>query len=64
MTGSNEMVTALVRAADPTFPNGGRKVMAEAPLMERLDFYAAMVRSKIFTRSALAVAFFLLYRPM
>jgi hypothetical protein len=36
--------------------------MAEAPLMGRLDFYAAMVRSNAFTRSALAVAFILLYR--
>jgi hypothetical protein len=36
--------------------------MAEAPLMERLDFYAVMVRSNAFTRSALAVAFILLYR--
>jgi hypothetical protein len=38
--------------------------MAEAPLMGRLDFYAAMVRSNAFTRSALAVAFILLYRRM
>jgi Helix-turn-helix domain len=36
--------------------------MAEAPLMGRLDFYAAMVRSNAFTRSALTVAFILLYR--
>lgn len=38
--------------------------MAEAPLKERLDFYAAMVRSNTFSRSALAVAFILLYRFM
>jgi hypothetical protein len=36
--------------------------MAEAPLMGRLDFYAAMVRSNASTRSALTVAFILLYR--
>jgi hypothetical protein len=36
--------------------------MAEAPLIGRMDFYHAMVRSNTFTRSALAVAFVLLYR--
>ena len=38
--------------------------MAEAPLTERMDFYTAMVKSNTFTRSALAVAFILLYRRM
>src|SRR5882724_7643092 len=38
--------------------------MAEVPPKERLDFYAAMVRSNTFSRSALAVAFILLYRFM
>jgi hypothetical protein len=38
--------------------------MAEAPLTERMDFYTAMVKSNTFTRSALAIAFILLYRRM
>src|SRR6266478_3836111 len=38
--------------------------MAEVPPRLRLDFYAAMVRSNGFSRSALAVAFILLYRFM
>jgi hypothetical protein len=33
-------------------------------LMARLDFYAAMLKAGSFTRSALAVAFFLLYRHL
>lgn len=37
---------------------------AASPLIARLDFYAAMVRANIFTASALAVAFVLLYRHM
>jgi biotin operon repressor len=35
-----------------------------ADLIKRLDFYAAMVRSGTFTRSALAVAFVLLYQHL
>ena len=33
-------------------------------LMVRLEFYAAMVRANIFTASALAAGFVLLYRHM
>jgi hypothetical protein len=35
-----------------------------ANLMKRLDFYASMVRTNAFTRGALGVAFFLLYRHL
>jgi Helix-turn-helix domain len=41
-----------------------KKLSIKAPLMARLDFFAEMVKANTFTRSALAVAFCLLYRHL
>jgi hypothetical protein len=41
-----------------------KKATVTMPLMARLDFFAEMVSAKIFTRTALAVAYTLLYRHL